>query len=205
MRVFDYKEVFWRGIGFRPVGRCVNIASGYDYRNGWLNVDYHNPNSDLDVDLFRFPWPLPDNSFDSLLMDNYLEHVPHILDGANGLFKTIGEVQRILKPGGQALIQVPHGVSRNALSNPAHFRFFVPSTLGFLWGIPWQRPTTQEYQATVGKRPLELVRYRVRRLWGWHRFNNLYHIPKYLGLSMDRWVGWRVEIAWLLKKPNSPI
>lgn len=44
----------------------------------WLNADRNaEPGVDQTVDLFRYPWPWADNSFDGALLTHIVEHIPH--------------------------------------------------------------------------------------------------------------------------------
>lgn len=44
----------------------------------WLNADRNaGPGVDSVVDLFRYPWPWADNSFDGALLAHIVEHIPH--------------------------------------------------------------------------------------------------------------------------------
>lgn len=44
----------------------------------WHNVDRNAaPGVDEEVDLFRYPWPWDDNSFDGALAAHLVEHIPH--------------------------------------------------------------------------------------------------------------------------------
>lgn len=45
---------------------------------GWWNVDkFTMPNVDQTIDLFRYPWDLPDNQFEEVFASHIIEHVPH--------------------------------------------------------------------------------------------------------------------------------
>lgn len=44
----------------------------------WKNVDRNmQPGIDECVDIFTYPWPWPDNSFDGALLAHIAEHIPH--------------------------------------------------------------------------------------------------------------------------------
>lgn len=49
------------------------------YRTGeWLNVDkVQGVGADKVFDLFAYPWPLEDNSFDGAVLGHIVEHIPH--------------------------------------------------------------------------------------------------------------------------------
>ncbi len=65
----------------------------------WPNSLHKNPHLDLECDLNK-PLPLPDASFDTIILSEVLEHIaePETL---------WAEIARILKPGGKILLSVP--------------------------------------------------------------------------------------------------
>lgn len=65
----------------------------------WANTLHRNSYVDLECDLTG-PIPLPDNSFDTVILSDVLEHVPE----PELLIKEVG---RLLAPSGNALISVP--------------------------------------------------------------------------------------------------
>jgi predicted SAM-dependent methyltransferase len=81
----------------------VNLGSGQDYRDGWVNVDV-DPSCDPDVlfDLEVTPWPFGDDEFEHALVDDVLEHIspPRRPD-------FISEVRRIVEPGGVFVNKLP--------------------------------------------------------------------------------------------------
>lgn len=204
----DVKPVVWESLGWRPDhGVRINLASGIDYRQGWVNVDRpidrneYAPYSDVHHDLFSFPWPFPDDYADHILMDAYLEHVPPRLIGTDGRSRdgailTLEECNRILKPGGHLQVSVPWPGHYFDTGCMVHYRRFHPKTLGFLWGEPGQEPTAFETRTRM-----EIIRTKVRRYFGSYRLNNMYHVPKYFGFTLD-WLGRPAMIHWLLRKPE---
>ena len=85
----------------------LHLGCGGRIYPDWTNVDYHNPRADMKVDLFSFPWPWKDSSVDEILMEQFLEHFPNLIDA-------VREVHRVLKPGGTFRAVVPHSRSINA-------------------------------------------------------------------------------------------
>jgi SAM-dependent methyltransferase len=81
-----------------------------------VDIDLANQ-PDLIFDLNKFPYPLRDSSIDRIYAKHILEH----LNDLYGIFK---EVYRILKPGGEFIIEVPHFSSRVAYSEPEHNRYY---------------------------------------------------------------------------------
>lgn len=96
----------------------LNLGGGDQVLEGYTNVDFYAENPECRADLFRFPWPFPDKSVDAVCMFHFLEHVEE-------LERTVMEVHRILKTGGEFWVIVPHA------KNPAAFdishRYFFTS------------------------------------------------------------------------------
>lgn len=47
----------------------------------WHNVDRNAaPGVDQVIDLFTYPWPLPSDSFDGVLLSHIVEHIPHRIE-----------------------------------------------------------------------------------------------------------------------------
>jgi len=64
----------------------------------YVSADIESPLADMHFDITKMP--LSDNSFDALICNHVLEHIP---DDA----KAMSELVRVLRPGGKAIIQVP--------------------------------------------------------------------------------------------------
>lgn len=99
----------------------LNLGSGRDYKNpknGWINLDYNSDyKTDINHNLNKFPYPFKNQEFDYIYCSHVLEHV-------EDLFKTLGELQRILKAGGVIHIRVPHFSNGNGYNDLSHKRFF---------------------------------------------------------------------------------
>lgn len=106
----------------------LNLGCGADIRSGWVNLDSTRgiPGVDVVHDLDVLPLPFSDNTFEFILAQDVLEH---LVDPV----RTLGELHRILRPGGRLRIRVPHFTSRNNFIDPTHrtrfaiewFDFFV--------------------------------------------------------------------------------
>ena len=68
--------------------------SHWDY----TTTDLHSPLADVKADICALPFE--DNSYDLILCNHVLEHIPNDL-------KAMEELYRVLKPGGTAILQVP--------------------------------------------------------------------------------------------------
>ncbi len=68
--------------------------SHWDY----TTTDLHSPLADVKADICALPFE--DNTYDLILCNHVLEHIPNDL-------KAMEELYRVLKPGGTAILQVP--------------------------------------------------------------------------------------------------
>lgn len=61
----------------RPLHHALVDEDIYTHPD-WHNVDRNAaPGVDETVDVFTYPWPWPDNSFDGALASHLVEHIPH--------------------------------------------------------------------------------------------------------------------------------
>lgn len=80
----------------------LNVGSGKDYREGWVNVDMHpkfNPDVLGDIQKISFE----DESFDEILAQDVIDHVTF-----HDCRKLIRKFHRWLKPGGTLNIHTPN-------------------------------------------------------------------------------------------------
>lgn len=119
----------------------------------WLNVDkVEGVGADKVFDLFAYPWPLEDNSFDGAILGHIAEHVPHeikardfreddpatidttskscehLLELQDGWYAFFSELYRVLTPGAIAHIISPYGWSDGAITDPTHTRLLTINT-----------------------------------------------------------------------------
>lgn len=100
------------------VKKLLDLGCGVRKRNEALGIDIiQGPCVDIIHDLNKYPYPLQDNTFDDILMDNSLEHL-------NDVVKTMEEVWRISKSGAKITIKVPYFRSPYAY-DPTHRHYFV--------------------------------------------------------------------------------
>ncbi len=123
----------------------MNLGSGWDYREGWVNADVNEKfKKDAYVNLEKLPLPFEDNSFDYIFTSHTLEHI------RRELFGVFLELWRVLKPGGILEVRVPHYSSGSALTSIGHkqafsiggfYGFYENSALDCVPGFPkLQRP-----------------------------------------------------------------
>jgi SAM-dependent methyltransferase len=104
-----------------------NMGCGANKRAGFVNVDAEAAFAPDEVwDLERTPWPWPDNCADEVLFIHSLEHM-----GADAkvFLAIMCELYRILAPGGEARIHVPHPRHDNFMNDPTHVRAITPTML----------------------------------------------------------------------------
>jgi len=79
----------------------LNLGCGGDYKKGYLNVDAFDTTV-ADKIMSAFNLDLKDNSFDEVFMSQIIEHL-----GIVGSIFSLSECFRVLKPGGQLIIETP--------------------------------------------------------------------------------------------------
>lgn len=99
-------------------GILLDIGCGGNKQPGMVGMDIRAlPGVEIVHDFEVFPWPLPDGCALTAVASHVIEHVnPH-----KGVFmRFMDEVWRVLKPGGEFAIVVPHGYSMGYLQDPTH-------------------------------------------------------------------------------------
>jgi hypothetical protein len=135
----------------RPAHHALVNPAIYQYPL-WHNVDRNGePGVDECVDVFKYPFPFADNSFDGALLSHLAEHIPHeirisdhpfVLSTVNGWQDRISELQhlqdgwyaffaelyRVLTPGAIVHILSPYGWSQGGITDPTHTRLLTEHT-----------------------------------------------------------------------------
>lgn len=110
----------------RALTEKLHLGCGRNYIPGWVNVDcVSNIGADIVHDLNSTPWPLPSNHFAEVEMVAVLEHLKDTL-------AMLGELHRVMKPGGRAHIHVPYCPSVGAFQDPTHCAYFNERTLNYV-------------------------------------------------------------------------
>jgi ubiquinone/menaquinone biosynthesis C-methylase UbiE len=108
----------------------LNLGSGFDYRDGFINADkFPECSPDVLMDIEATPWVFETDQFSFLLMKHSLEHV-----GAEyGSFKKIiQEIYRVCRHEAAVEIHVPHYRHTSYFSDPTHVRVITENTFYLL-------------------------------------------------------------------------
>lgn len=90
-----------------------------------IGVDIHDFGQEIRADLEDTPWAWAEDESCSLVVCHQtLEHIRNLL-------RVMAEIWRICEPGAQVETVVPYGVSRSALQDPTHVRFFTEETFRY--------------------------------------------------------------------------
>jgi SAM-dependent methyltransferase len=98
----------------------LNLGAGNNIKGNSVNHDLtrHRPEITAVWDLNKLPWPWPDNSFGRIVAVSVLEHL------RLNLVESLDECWRILRPGGEIYMKVPHWQSETAHQDPTHYWYF---------------------------------------------------------------------------------
>lgn len=173
----------------------LNLGAGNVRLPGYASVDLYAADVDIRADLFVLPWPWADGSVDAVATHNFLEHVPDAL-------ATLREVHRILRPGGELWVRVPHYRAPYGMSMAHRSLWSWAKVSDIGWaddcyaGAPYRfRRTSQRFRfnakATRQRVPwvlLPLLEWAANRNpWAWEA----------LGMPCDdiEWVGRKEEVT----------
>lgn len=157
----------------------LNVASGWCVYDGFTNVDISDIPGVEQMDLFQFPWPWSDNTFDYILASEFLEHVPN--DKIMGVIENLG---RVLKVGGIMEVMCPHPATFMVLLQvPGHHRLVGEYTFDvFRKGY---HTNSGEHNDIKRRFTLEIVGKKILRGFKIGKYTE-YHIRKYLHLEFGR-------------------
>jgi SAM-dependent methyltransferase len=104
--------------------RTIELGCGRKKLPGAIGVDREAyPGVDVVCDLNE-GLPFQDASFEAVYSDQVLEHIPNLV-------RLIGEIHRILVPGGLMVARVPYFRSSWAAVDPTHIRYFSLNSLDY--------------------------------------------------------------------------
>ena len=117
--------VFFAGSSLQS--KIMNFGCGNRKDPAHIGVDIaDNANADYIV-APGSPLPFPDDTFDMIISRYVLEHV-------KDLDQLMGEIFRVLKPGGMFRFCAPHAFSMDMYDDPTHCRFYTLRTMNYFTG-----------------------------------------------------------------------
>lgn len=105
----------------RPTGDgdVLDLGCGTKKHPGAFGVDISaDTDADLVHDLDVFPWPIDDDSFDQVLMQDVIEHV-------TDPYRVMAELHRVCRAGARIQVRTPHFSSVLAYTDPTHKHYFA--------------------------------------------------------------------------------
>lgn len=99
-------------------GIRLDIGCGANKNPGFIGLDVRDEvGVDIVHDVNVHPWPLPDQCVLIAVASHLIEHIPPY---NFGFINFMNEVWRIMKPGGEFAMVLPHGRSDGYLQDPTH-------------------------------------------------------------------------------------
>ncbi len=103
----------------------LNLGCGQAKLSGYINLDYNEALSPDIVCNVLDGLPFDDNSFDEVLANDFLEHIP----AGQPVVNLIEEIYRILKPNGLFISSTPNAeYGQAAFQDPFHVSFWVENS-----------------------------------------------------------------------------
>jgi len=138
----------------------LNLACGNRHRDGFWNVDSApGCRPDEIADVLEPAWwdAQPDDTYEEVVIEHFLEHIPHQIPDRHGwgsvirieqdgLIWFLEHVYRVLKPGGKLEVAIPHHQCHAAYSDPTHCRFLTQHTFGYFDAVLRRRRGHGHYQ-----------------------------------------------------------
>lgn len=99
-------------------GIRLDIGCGANKQDGFVGLDIRDLEGvDIVHDFENIPWPIPAESVLVAMASHVVEHIsPHHF----GFVNFMDEVWRVLRPGAEFAISLPHGSSQGFLQDPTH-------------------------------------------------------------------------------------
>ena len=140
----------------------LHLGCGTNIYPGWVNLDCAAlPGVDVVHDLNQLPLPFADGTVDEILCQDVFEHVnyPPLLK----------ECLRLLVPGGQIHIQVPHFTAVNNFDDPTHVNMFSSKTFKYFAANTYEGKFRSYY---FDFKFSQMIRKRLDFITGWMFFYN---------------------------------
>lgn len=104
--------------------KILDVGCGQNKTKGTVGIDRRispeiplHQQCDIEHNLLEFPWPIPDSSYDLIICQHVIEHLPDTV-------KTFEEFHRILTPNGKIFIETPHYTWFEAYRHYEHCHMF---------------------------------------------------------------------------------
>lgn len=137
-------------------GIRLDIGGGNTPNPGFVNIDML-PLKTVDIvwDLEETPWPLPDECVITATASHVLEHInPH-----KGVFiNVMNEIWRVLKPGGQFALVVPHASSPGYQQDPTHCNMINETTFHYFDPDPENKTMGPQLYNFYKPKPWKIIR-----------------------------------------------
>ena len=107
----------------------LNLGCGRKYDENAVNVDI--PSSDVVADVWHDlnlrPWPFEDDTFESVVAEDVIEHLRDVIP-------TMEEIHRVCRSGAVVRITLPHFSAANAYTDPTHLHYFSLFSFDYVTG-----------------------------------------------------------------------
>jgi SAM-dependent methyltransferase len=106
-------------------GAVLDVGCGSSKLPGATGLDI-SADTDADIihDLDAFPYPLEDDSFDHVVMQDVIEHVADPM-------RVVAELHRAMRPGGRLQLRTPHFSSVLAYGDPTHRHYYSTNAIRY--------------------------------------------------------------------------
>jgi SAM-dependent methyltransferase len=104
-------------------GSVLDVGCGSKKHPGAIGIDRSaDTQADIVHDLDVVPWPLEDDRFDEILLQDVIEHL-------RDPYAVFAELHRVARPGARVLLRTPHFSSALAYSDPTHVHYFSAAAI----------------------------------------------------------------------------
>jgi len=179
-----------------PTGRVLELGAGRDRSvPGAVTVDrVAATGPDVVHDLDVTPWPFADSGFDFVRCKDVIEHVADVV-------KTLEEIHRVCRHGGQVEVVTPHYSCANSWTDPTHKHHLGYFSFDyFTGGNQWDFYTDARY--VLVERHLRFYGHYKNRHWEWiaNRWPRFYE--EHLAWIAPAW--YLKVVLQVIKTPTPP-